>query len=160
LNRRRIRRKRQELKRIRSEIFAAKEEAERTKYRRRKKRKQQELFRLERKLRAAREHAEDNPDGRPAPRVASKSEIGGLPDFVIIGGKKYGTSTLYHLLTRHPHVEPAATKELHYFDGLLFDEGTEWYRRCFPPPRWAERLLRAAQSEALRIYRCGFWVVE
>jgi hypothetical protein len=59
---------------------------------------------------------------------------GALPDFVIIGAQKCGTSSLYHLLTRHPHVERAATKELHFFD-LLFDEGIEWYRQCFPPPK-------------------------
>jgi hypothetical protein len=34
-------------------------------------------------------------------------------------------------------VEPAAAKELHFFDDL-FDEGTEWYRRCFPTPRWKD----------------------
>jgi hypothetical protein len=33
--------------------------------------------------------------------------------------KKCGTTFLYGLLTRHPHVEPAAKKELHYFDVLF-----------------------------------------
>ena len=46
---------------------------------------------------------------------------------------KGGTSFLYHLLTRHPLVEPAARKELHFFDQPeYFDHGAEWYRRCFP----------------------------
>jgi lipopolysaccharide transport system ATP-binding protein len=54
---------------------------------------------------------------------------------VIIGEKKCGTTSLYHLLTRHPHVEPAALKEPHYFVEH-FDDGIEWYRRCFPPPTW------------------------
>jgi len=57
-----------------------------------------------------------------------------LPDFLVIGIKKGGTSFLYHLLSQHPCVEPAAFKDLHYFD-FLFEEGVEWYRRCFPVPR-------------------------
>src|SRR3712207_1940821 len=40
--------------------------------------------------------------------VSEKPGIGALPDFVIIGAQKGGTSFLYHLLTRHPLVEPAA----------------------------------------------------
>jgi hypothetical protein len=60
-------------------------------------------------------------------------DIGALPDFVIIGAQKGGTSFLYYLLTRHPLVEPAARKELHFFDQPEhFDNGAEWYRRCFP----------------------------
>jgi Sulfotransferase domain len=64
-------------------------------------------------------------------------ETGALPDFVIIGAPKCGTTFLYHLLTKHPHVEPAAFKEPHYFD-LLFEKGIEWYRGCFLPPRWKD----------------------
>jgi hypothetical protein len=65
---------------------------------------------------------------------AGESEIGALPDFVVIGGKKCGTTFLYHLLSQHPYVEPASSKELHFFN-RFFDEGVEWYRRCFPAPR-------------------------
>lgn len=58
---------------------------------------------------------------------------GALPDFVIIGGKKCGTTFLYHLLSRHPHVAPATEKEVHYFD-TRFDRGDDWYRSHFPAP--------------------------
>jgi hypothetical protein len=60
-----------------------------------------------------------------------------LPDFVIIGAQKSGTSFLYDLLTQHPYVKRAALKELHYFD-RHFDRGIEWYRSQFPLPRWKE----------------------
>ena len=60
-----------------------------------------------------------------------------MPDFVVIGAQKCGTTTFYNLLTSHERVEPAALKELHYFDDH-FDEGIEWYRRCFPSPHWKE----------------------
>jgi hypothetical protein len=118
-------------------LRSATEKAERRRYKQSKKRVQQEIFQLKKELRASRRRAKDGPGDRPAPQVAVEPRTGALPDFVIIGGKKCGTSSLYNLLTQHPLVEPAASKELHYFD-LLFDEGTEWYRRCFPAPRWKD----------------------
>jgi hypothetical protein len=84
--------------------------------------KKQQIFRLKNELRAAKLGVE------------SETETSALPDFVVIGAPKCGTTFFYHLLTKHPHVEPAAFKELHYFD-LLFDEGIEWYRQCFSPPK-------------------------
>lgn len=54
-----------------------------------------------------------------------------LPDFVIIGAQKSGTSFLYRLLAQHPRVNPAFAKEVHYFD-LNFGKGDDWYRSYFP----------------------------
>ena len=39
-----------------------------------------------------------------------------LPDFLIIGGQRCGTSSLYYYLTEHPGILPAFTKEPHFFD--------------------------------------------
>jgi hypothetical protein len=87
-----------------------------------------EIFRLKNELRAARDRTEGE---EPA--------TGALPDFLIIGAQKCGTTSLYHLLTQHPYVEPAAFKELHFFDfDSIFDEGIEWYRQCFPAPKWKD----------------------
>jgi Sulfotransferase domain len=55
---------------------------------------------------------------------------GPLPDFVVLGTQKGGTSFFYRLLTEHPLVRGAAAKELHFFDNK-FSEGVGWYRRCF-----------------------------
>jgi hypothetical protein len=55
---------------------------------------------------------------------------GPLPDFVVLGTQKGGTSFFYRLLTEHPLVSGAAAKELHFFDNK-FAEGVGWYRRCF-----------------------------
>jgi hypothetical protein len=55
---------------------------------------------------------------------------GPLPDFVVIGTQKGGTSFFYRLVTEHPLVKEAAAKELHFFDNK-FAEGVGWYRRCF-----------------------------
>ena len=54
-----------------------------------------------------------------------------LPDFLIIGAQRSGTSTLYQHLARHPHVAPAFRKEVHFFD-RNFDKGLDWYRAQFP----------------------------
>ena len=55
---------------------------------------------------------------------------GPLPDFVVLGTQRGGTSFFYRLLTEHPLVRGAAAKELHFFDNK-FAEGVGWYRRCF-----------------------------
>ena len=92
------------------------------------KQKSLEIFHLKNELDAMKvlvENARDVP--------SAEQDVGALPDFVIIGAQKGGTSFLYYLLTRHPLVEPAARKELHFFDQPeYFDNGAEWYRRCFP----------------------------
>jgi len=57
-----------------------------------------------------------------------------LPDFVIIGAQKAGTTSLYAALVSHPDVHPAFRKEVHFFDT---DHATDlgWYRRHFPIDR-------------------------
>ncbi len=54
-----------------------------------------------------------------------------LPDFLIIGAQKCGTTFLYQQLVQHPRVKPAFVKEVHYFD-LNFYKGNNWYRSHFP----------------------------
>jgi hypothetical protein len=55
---------------------------------------------------------------------------GPLPDFVIIGAQKAGTTTLFDMLAEHPEVGLSTIKEVHYFDHN-FHRGEEWYRRHF-----------------------------
>ncbi len=120
---RELRNKRQESRRIRNEERAAKDGPLGIEHKRSKKKADMEVFRLERELRAAREGW---PEDEPV--------TGALPDFLVIGAMKGGTTFLYHLLGQHPLVEPAAAKEPHFFDNL-YDEGVEWYRQNFPTPR-------------------------
>jgi len=54
-----------------------------------------------------------------------------LPNFYIIGAAKCGTSSLYEYLIYHPEVQPAVTKEVHFFDHY-FERGLNWYKVCFP----------------------------
>ena len=56
-----------------------------------------------------------------------------LPDFVIIGAMKSGTSSLYWFVTEHPAIAHASRKELHYFSSrFLYRLGRLWYRANFP----------------------------
>lgn len=54
-----------------------------------------------------------------------------LPDFLVVGAAKAGTTSLYEYLSQHPDVRPAARKEVHYFD-VNHDRGPGWYRARFP----------------------------
>ncbi|MFQ5629957.1 MAG: sulfotransferase domain-containing protein [bacterium] len=54
-----------------------------------------------------------------------------LPDFLIIGAKKCGTTSLYSYVTQHPAVAPASMKEIYYFVGN-YRCGLDWYRTFFP----------------------------
>ena len=57
-----------------------------------------------------------------------------LPDFLIIGGAKCGTSSLYDFIVRHPEIEAAHSKELVYWPDPI-KGGLDWYRANFPPTR-------------------------
>lgn len=54
-----------------------------------------------------------------------------LPDFLIAGAQKSGTTSLYAYLSEHPQVAAPMTKELSFFDNH-FDRGLHWYRSHFP----------------------------
>jgi hypothetical protein len=54
-----------------------------------------------------------------------------LPDMIIIGAMKCGTTSLFRYLEEHPDFFPPKSKEIHYFDSN-FDKGLDWYRRQFP----------------------------
>lgn len=56
---------------------------------------------------------------------------GSLPDFVVAGARKAGSTWLDECLRVHPEVSlPSETKELFYFD-RYYQRGAEWYASCF-----------------------------
>lgn len=61
-----------------------------------------------------------------------KGSLGTLPDFLIVGVQKGGTSSLYHYLIQHPHVLPASNKETCFFSGRDYHKGLAYYRSFFP----------------------------
>ncbi len=54
-----------------------------------------------------------------------------LPDFLILGGQRCGTSSLYKYLGRHPSIAPSLRKEIEYFT-IDYGRGEYWYRAHFP----------------------------
>ena len=54
-----------------------------------------------------------------------------LPDFLILGAQKAGTTALYAYLRRHPEITGPSWKEVSYFD-RHYARGPNWYRGNFP----------------------------
>jgi hypothetical protein len=54
-----------------------------------------------------------------------------LPDYIIAGAQKSGTTSLWAYLSEHPAVEPPMSKEMSFFD-VNFHRGGDWYRMHFP----------------------------
>jgi sulfotransferase family protein len=65
-----------------------------------------------------------------------------LPSFLICGGQRCGTTSLYRALAAHPAVIKAVLhKGVHYFD-VGYARGPRWYRGHFPTYRQAARVER------------------
>lgn len=58
-----------------------------------------------------------------------------LPDFIIVGAMKAGTTSLTSYLFQHPRIAPPRRKEIHYFDSPEYAHGDRWYRAHFPVRR-------------------------
>src|ERR671939_356718 len=55
-----------------------------------------------------------------------------LPDFLVIGAQKSGTTSLYEYLKSHPNVFMPDIKELDFFTpGINWERGFNWYQRLF-----------------------------
>ncbi len=93
-----------------------------------------------------------------------------LPDFVVIGPQKTGSTALMHFLQMHPGVannkqSPDTFEETQFFSGPSYERGIDWYMDLFPPrangtflfeksatyfdrdfvPKRVSRLLKSAQ---------------
>jgi hypothetical protein len=92
-----------------------------------------------------------------------------LPDFVVIGAAKSGTTSLYDGLSDHPFVVPCVTrdayfsntKEIRFFD-YDFYRGTDWYRWHFPLERERAQFTREhgrpfLTGEASPSYLSNYW---
>ena len=79
---------------------------------------------------------------------ATTSRMRGLPDFVIIGAQKSGTTSLYNFIIRHPTIASASRKELHYFS-IQYDLGESWYRSNFPTNLTRHRFYKKTGQKLL-----------
>lgn len=67
-----------------------------------------------------------------------------LPNFLVMGTKRGGSTSLWDWLVRHPHVAPMfpasqQIKSPHYFD-INYYRGPDWYRSHFPTERSLDRI--------------------
>ena len=57
-----------------------------------------------------------------------------LPNFLVIGAMKAGTTSLYHYLSAHPEIFMPKIKEVDFFtEELNWGRGFDWYERQFAP---------------------------
>lgn len=69
---------------------------------------------------------------RPRPQQGSRDLT--LPNLIVIGAQKCGTSGLHYYLSLHPEVSMSNPKELNFFiEERNHSRGLEWYSRHFDP---------------------------
>ena len=67
-------------------------------------------------------------------RVAAAETAGALPNLIVIGAQKCGTSGLHYYLGLHPQIATSDPKELNFFIAERnWPRGVEWYRGRFDP---------------------------
>jgi hypothetical protein len=76
-----------------------------------------------------------------------------LPDFLIIGTKRGGTTSMYNVVAQHPNVLPLfpaaqGLKGVHFFD-QHYDHGIAWYRSHFSTRGQRERARREIGDRAI-----------
>ena len=71
-----------------------------------------------------------------------------VPDFLIVGAARSGTTSLYKYLIQHPCILPAIRKEVHYFDYNYF-KGLTWYRAHFPTNRYSKNLANQIKKRVI-----------
>ncbi len=56
-----------------------------------------------------------------------------LPNLIVIGAQKCGTTSLHDYLGRHPEIRMSAEKELNFFQlERNWHRGVHWYEKQFP----------------------------
>jgi hypothetical protein len=83
----------------------------------------------------ARAHERFAAERRRARRRSRGHQHGGaLPNLIIIGGLKCGTTSLHHYLNLHPEIAMSRPKELNFFVAELnWPLGRDWYAGHFDP---------------------------
>lgn len=119
----------------------------------------------------ARAHERFAAERKRAGRARRSGARGELPNLIVIGGLKCGTTSLHHYLNLHPEAGMSRPKELNFFvEELNWSLGADWYRAHFPAgsevrgetsphytnrPRFegvAERMLETLGSDVRLIY--------
>jgi hypothetical protein len=54
-----------------------------------------------------------------------------LPNFLVIGAPKCGTTSLHSVLSQHPEIFTSKVKEPHFFERDIYSNGLEWYQEKY-----------------------------
>jgi hypothetical protein len=66
------------------------------------------------------------------PRADAVAAPGALPNLIVIGAQKCGTSVLHYYLSLHPEISMSRPKELNFFiEERNWPRGVDWYRSQF-----------------------------
>lgn len=77
-----------------------------------------------------------------------KPSAGALPNLILIGAPKCGTTSLHRYLSLHPEISMSSKKELHFFvEELNWNRGVDWYRGHF-------RASAKVRGESSPLYAC------
>src|SRR4028119_1412460 len=68
-----------------------------------------------------------------------------VPNFIIIGCQRCGTTSLYTYLAQHPQILTPIKKEMDFFS-WHFERGIDWYLAHFPPMPSGEQFLTGEAS--------------
>ncbi|MEG3932433.1 tetratricopeptide repeat protein [Microcoleus sp. T2B6] len=68
-----------------------------------------------------------------------------VPNFIIIGSQRCGTTSLYTYLAQHPRILTPIKKEMDFFS-WHFDRGIDWYLAHFPPMPSGEEFVTGEAS--------------
>lgn len=72
-----------------------------------------------------------------------------MPEFLIIGAQRSGTTSMYTYLEQHPAVVPAVLcKGVHYFD-VNYTRGDAWYESHFPSRAYKAWISKRSGQRAL-----------
>ena len=81
-----------------------------------------------------------------------------LPSFVMAGGQRCGTTSLFRALLDHPGVlQPVHHKGVNYFD-VNYDRGPDWYRGHFPLTRVAALRTRSVCGPPVTFDASGYYL--
>ncbi|GAA2081122.1 sulfotransferase domain-containing protein [Actinomadura alba] len=98
--------------------------------------------------------------GRAASRNAGRLTSGArmLPDFLLVGTQRGGTTSLFRALAEHPGVvTPNFHKGVHYFD-VMYHRGQSWYQGHFPVRAVARRRAGDGTGAPLAFESAGYYM--
>ncbi len=75
-----------------------------------------------------------------------------LPDLLIVGAMRSGTSSLFKYLSQHPDLAPSLRKEVEYFT-RYYDRSESWYRQHFALE--ARKRVRRARGKRLLAFEAS-----